>query len=152
MIKIKGLIILILLCSACAENQERDLSPNITDTQIIFTNEINNIFGEVGYKDLTYYQSVGAEYVIFQIKSSNMDLNLFEKVANTKIKGKGWIFLHREKSSIIFCRKKDQLEVSIPRNILGNSELEDGDILRQNENEWNITFYKAKKIKAACND
>lgn len=40
--------------------------------------------------------------------------------------------------------------MSIPKSIIGNSELKDGDILRQNEIDWNITLYRPKKIKTAC--
>ena len=44
------------------------------------------IFGEANPENMTYYNSAGAEYVIFKIKSKNMDLKSFNNLKMSKIK------------------------------------------------------------------
>ncbi|MBJ9903939.1 hypothetical protein [Acinetobacter bereziniae] len=147
--KVNCLIILCLLFTGCTEKKV-EIKQNITETQKEFTYEINEIFGKVNPKNMKYYNSTGAEYVIFKIKSDDMDVANYLDIEKNKIKDKKWIYLDKQGASIIYCRNNNQLEISIPKNILRNIELEDGDILRQNENEWNITLYKSKKIKTLC--
>lgn len=144
------LIFFCLLCSACVEKRNSTLDKNRTETQMKFLSEINTIFAEIKFEDLTFYNTAGAEYVMLEIKSENMNLQVFNMLKNTKIKDEGWEYLKNENQSIIFCKKNSQLEISAPKKIIGNDELQDGDILRQLDNEWNIVFYKPKKIITSC--
>lgn len=149
MLKYLLIIFSLVYISGCTEVKP-DSSQNITENQKDSTHEINMIFGEANPENMTYYNSAGAEYVIFKIKPKNMDLKSFNNLKMSKIKQRVWIYLRSEGFSQIFCRNQSQLEVSIPKSIIGNSELKDGDILRQNEIDWNITLYRPKKIKTAC--
>ena len=79
------LIILCWLCSGCTEVNP-DSSQNIKENQKDSTHEINMIFGEANPENMTYYNSAGAEYVIFKIKSKNMDLKSFNNLKMSKIK------------------------------------------------------------------
>lgn len=149
-IKFKIIFISCLLLSGCIERNTDKENKIITDTQKIFTQQMQTIFGEYKPHDINYYNSVGAEYLIFKVEYRQMDLKHLDILINTKINDEGWLYLNTENSSIIFCRNNNQLEISVPRVFMESDDLQEGDILKQNETEWNITFYKPKKIKTGC--
>lgn len=150
LIKFKIVFITCLLLSGCIERNTDKGNESITDTQKIFTEEMETIFDDFKPHDINYYNSVGAEYLIFKVGYQKMNLKHLDILRNTKINDKGWVYLNTQNSSIIFCRNHYQLEISVPRVLMESDDLNEGDILKQNESEWNITFYKPKKIKTAC--
>lgn len=148
--KFKIVFITCFLISGCIERNTDKGNTSITETQKLFNQEMGNIFDDFKPHDINYYNSVGAEYLIFKVGYQNMNLKQLDILRSTKINNKGWVYLNTENSSIIFCRNNYQLEISVPRVLMGNDSLQEGDILKQNESEWNITFYKPNKIKTAC--
>jgi hypothetical protein len=55
----------------------------------------------------------------------------------------GWEYYKKYNESYIFCRDKRQLEIIAPRVIVDKTELVEGSVAMQLNDDWHVIFYKA---------
>lgn len=155
--KNKYLIIFIVLviagCVKIKQNEEKnDFMLSKEAENLIFIEEAKNIFGEKYLENGRSFSSYSSYKVLYNIKDKNMSLEQFFNKGQL-IKNNGWIFLEKLGNSYIYCRKKAQLEVSVPKTIAKNSKLWKGNIIVQSEDEWTILFNKPKTTSTSiCED
>ena len=144
------LLFMIMVVTSCTNSKSFKSKPN--DVQREFIVDAKNIFKNKEI-DYIYNSSYSSDDISFILGDKDITLDDFKIKIISEIKANGWFYLRRNGNSYVFCKdKKTQLEISPPKSLLGNIKAQNGDILRQLDNEWNIVFSKSKNIKRDCDE
>ncbi|WP_180084170.1 hypothetical protein [Acinetobacter sp. YH12145] len=128
-------------------NNQQSEEIKITDSQHPINLELKQkaqeIFGNILILEGSY-SSYSSHDVLYSIHYKDFSIADFLIYHDEILKKNEWVFLKKMAQSYIYCQNSRQLEIIPPKILIKNVDNEEGDIIRQLDEEWNINFYHSR--------